>query len=273
MSTEGPFGRRYDDEEDPEQPPSPELGLGPPAKGGDSDPPSQRQDPKPGPPRPPAGLASNATWIAGIALVLLLGYVTLNTLSTDSPGSRGIATGQPIPPFAAPLALADLECEDADGDKQECDASVRVKAGNGSPIACDVRGPDILNSCQLAERGPAVIAFLVAPSQECIDQIDTLDRLRPRFPDVQFAAVAIRGDHSDLNGIIRRHGWGLPVGYDHDGAIANALAVAVCPTVTFVRRGGRVGATTLGTATEQELVANLRKIRSRVPRGAGRRDP
>ena len=62
---------------------------------------------------------------------------------------------------------------------------------------CDVRGPDVLNVCELAERGPVVLAFFAEPVDRCDDQIDMLDRLRSRFPDVQFAAVAIRGDRDD----------------------------------------------------------------------------
>ena len=38
---------------------------------------------------------------------------------------------------------------------------------------------------------------------------------------------------------IRERGWKLPVAYDHDGAVANAYAVAICPTITFARRGRR----------------------------------
>ncbi len=218
---------------------------------------------RPGPPRPPAGIASQGTWIAGVAIVVLIAVVTINTISTDSPGSKGVRPGTKVPPFAAPLALADLKCEP---DNRDCDASVAIKARKGHPEACDIRGPKILNSCQLAERGPFVLGFLVGPSQRCIDQIDVLERLKPRFPDIQFAAIAIKGDHDEVNAIIRRHGWTLPVGYDNDGAIANTFAVAVCPTITFVKQGGAVTTTTIGTATEREIIADIRKIRSRVPR-------
>jgi hypothetical protein len=235
--SEGPFGRKDLPPEAPE--PAPERPL-----------------PKPGPPRPPAGMASNATWIAAVVIALVLIYVTINTLRTDSNGSKGVQTGQKLPPFAAPLALANAKCK---GD-EECDANVLVKASKGVPVACEVRGPQILNSCELREHGPLVLAFLVAPSQKCIDQIDLVDSLRPRFPGVQFAAVAIRGNHADLNAIIRRHQWKLPVAYDHDGAIANAFAVAVCPTITFAKRGGEVLETTLGTASKAEIVADIRKL-------------
>ena len=204
-------------------------------------------------------MASSATWIAGVVLVVVLLYVTLNSLTTEGPGSKGVGVGMEVPPFAAPLALADLTCED--GEDGECDANVLVRESDGVPKACDVRGPDILNSCELVEKGPLVLGFLVAPSTKCIDQIDLLDRLRPRFPEVQFAAVAIRGDHDELNGIIRERGWKLPVAYDHDGAIANAFAVAVCPTITFADTGGAVRKTTLGTAGEQEIVRAIRALK------------
>ena len=250
--SEGPFGRRSDGGPAPDSPvPSPE---------GEETTPSRRV--RPGPPKPPPGIASNATWIAGVVIVIVLAYVTINTINTDSNGSKGVPAGQRIPPFAAPLALANAKCK----GQEECDANVLVRRSDGVPKACDVRGADILNSCELSEKGPLVLAFLVAPSQKCIDQIDLLERLKARFPDVQFAAVAIRGDHDDLNAIIRRHRWTLPVAYDHDGAIANAFAVAVCPTVTFVKQGGEVGTTTLGTAPEREIIADIRRVRSHVPR-------
>jgi hypothetical protein len=188
-------------------------------------------------------------------VVLVLGYVTVNTFTTKHRGARGVAVGQKLPAFAAPLALADTKCKGG----QECDANVQIKARNGVPKACDVRVPKIVNSCQLAERGPVAIAFLVAPSQKCIDQIDTVQAVAREHPDVGFAAVGIRGNHSKLNAIIRRHGWTIPVAYDHDGAVANAFAVAVCPTITFARKGGQVVATTLGTASRATIERDLVK--------------
>jgi hypothetical protein len=204
------------------------------------------------------------TWIVAIVLAVVIVYVTANTLTTEGPGSRGVAVGTKVPPFAAPLALANTRCN----DDEECDANVLLRESQGVPKACDVRGEDILNSCELAERGPFVLAFLVEPSSECADQIDVLEGLRPRFEDeIQFAAVAIRGDHAELNDLIRERGWKLPVAYDHDGAIANAFAVAVCPTITFAERGGTVAATTLGTASEEEIMRELRALVPGTPEG------
>ena len=233
MSEPGPFGVR---ERDGEPPPRP---------GG--------RAPHPPPPAPPAQ-RSTVTWIVGVAVVIALAYLTLNTIRTDAPGSRGVDPGDPLPPFAAPLALSRL-----DGD-----ANLATKPGQGDQgdrPACEVRGPDILNSCQLAERGPVAIAFVATRSEDCDRQVDALDRVRSEYRDVSFAAVAIRGDRDDLRRTIRRRGWRLPVAWDRDGGVANAYAVAICPTVTFAYKGGRVEGTSLTLVEGAALRERLEKLR------------
>jgi hypothetical protein len=181
--------------------------------------------------------------IIGLLAFAALVYIGLNTLRTEGPGSRGVPAGTTLPAFAVPLALADL-----DGD------------ANLSERACSVRGEDILNVCQLYEQGAVVLAFFIESADRCDDQLDTLDRVRERYPDVRFAAVAIKGDREKLRGIVREHGWQLPVGYDRDGAVANAYGVAVCPTITLAERGGKVVRTLLGSQDEQQLEAAIREL-------------
>jgi hypothetical protein len=183
--------------------------------------------------------------LIGVIVIAVMVYIVLNTLRTEGPGSRGVEAGRSLPPFAAPLALSDL-----------------VGDANVSGKACSVRGAKILNVCQLAERGPVVLAFFAEPSQRCDDEIDSLDRLRPDFPRVQFAAVAIRGDRGNLQDRIRARGWQLPVGWDRDGAVANAYAVAVCPTITLARRGGTVVQTLVGSQTDEQLQTAIRDLTS-----------
>jgi AhpC/TSA family len=178
-----------------------------------------------------------------VVAVAGLAYITYNSLTTEGPGARGVAEGRELPPFAIPLALSDLE-----GD------------ANVSERACQVRGPDVLNVCELAERGPVVLAFFAEPAERCDDEIDLLDRVRARHPRVQFAAVAIRGDRDDLRRRVRERGWTLPVGHDRDGAVANAYAVAVCPTLTFAARGGEIRNTAIGSQTERELEAAVEEL-------------
>jgi thiol-disulfide isomerase/thioredoxin len=179
----------------------------------------------------------------GVVAVVVIAYVTLNSLRTEGPGSRGLADGGTLPGFAVPLAESDLE-----GD------------ANVSDRACDVRGPDVLNVCELTERGPLVLGFFAEPSDRCDDEIDVLDRLSRRFPDVRFAAVAIRGDRDDLRRRVRERGWTLPVGHDRDGAVANAYAIAICPTITLAR-DGRVVRTLLGSQSERRLADAVKELR------------
>ena len=199
---------------------------------------------QPGPPRPPAG-TSRYTWIVGVLAVAALVYITLNTLSTDAPGSRGVPDGDKLPPFAAPLADSKLEGDaQVDPDK-----------------ACKVRGRDVLNSCELAARGPVVLAFFATRSDRCERQVDVLERVRRRFPDVGFAAISVRGDRGDVRRLVRERGWGMPVGYDHDGAVSNAYAVAVCPTITFARKGGVVADTSFELLDEAALAKRVEAVR------------
>jgi hypothetical protein len=178
--------------------------------------------------------------IIGALAVAVLAYISYNSLTTEGPGARGVDPGRELPPFAVPLALSDLE-----GD------------ANVAERACEVRGPDVLNVCELAERGPVVLAFFAEPAERCDDEIDVLDRIRSRHPRVQFAAVAITGDRDDLRRRVRERGWKLPVGHDRDGAVANTYGVAVCPTITLAVRGGEIRDTVFGSQSERQLEAAI----------------
>jgi hypothetical protein len=178
--------------------------------------------------------------IVGVVALALIAYISYNSIVTEGPGSRGVEAGAELPGFAAPLALSELE-GDAD-------------------MTCGERGEDVLNLCDLAERGPVVVAFFAEPIGRCVEQIDVVDRLRSRFPDVQFVAVATLGNRNDLRERIRERGWGLPVAHDQDGAVSNAYAVAVCPQITFARRGGEVVRTTFGSQDEAELTRSIEEL-------------
>lgn len=206
------------------------------------------------PVRPPG--AARYGWIAVVAGLAIVAYITLNTLSTSGPGSRGPEPGTRLPPFAAPLAASDLVG----------DSNVAPRAGDGARVAaCDVRDARALNVCSLARRKPVVLAFFATPDKDCRDQLDTIERVARRHPDVGFAAVAIRGDRGELRRLVRRHGWTFPVAYDRDGAVANLYGVAICPTVVFARAGGRVADVTLGTGTldPRRLERDVRRLVAR----------
>jgi hypothetical protein len=140
-----------------------------------------------------------------------------------------------------------------------CDANVAVRAGQGAAgtrPACQVRGKDILNSCELGENGPYAVAFVFQPVKACRDQLPALERAQAKHPGVQVVVVAVRADAAKARSLQTT----LPVGYDHDGAVANEYAVVVCPTITFVSRHGKVAGSTVGPQTDADLEAQMAAI-------------
>ena len=81
------------------------------------------------------------------------------------------------------------------------------------------------------------------------------------MPVCGFAAVSVRGDRGDVRALVRKRGWGMPVGYDHDGAVTNAYAVATCPTITFARRGGVVADTSFKLLGDAALAREVEALR------------
>ncbi|HEY8584570.1 MAG TPA: TlpA disulfide reductase family protein [Capillimicrobium sp.] len=216
-------------------------------------------------PRPPG--ASRYGWFVGVVVLLVIAIVSLNAVGDDRVRATGVAEGGKLPPFAAPLALSDLE-----GD---VNVAQRPDSGDAGDVpACEVRGPEVLNVCELAERGPVVLGFLATQGGDCTDEFDRLDRVRRDFPNVGVAVVGLQGDRDELRAMIAEHGWGFPVGYDADGILVDLYGVAVCPHVTFAYPGGEVRGTVLGAETEsalrgrfERLVAASRERGWRPPRG------
>jgi hypothetical protein len=168
----------------------------------------------------------------GLLALLILALITVNTIVTKPNGDKGIEPGHPLPPFAVPLALGTV-VGDADV------ATTADQGAAGRVPACQERGPQILNVCQLYERGPVVLALFV-DSGSCPAVVSDLQALVPTFPRVQFAAVAIKGERAALRRLVHTRGLSLAVGVDRDGALAGLYKVATCPQVTFAYPGGLV---------------------------------
>jgi hypothetical protein len=189
--------------------------------------------------------------LIAVFVVALLGWVTLNSIATETAGSEGLQAGDPLPSFAMPLTSSSC--------RGRCDANVATEAGQGPAgerPACSVRGKHILNSCELAEGGPFVLAFVFEPVAQCRDQIPVLERVAARHRDVRFRIVAVRATAERARALRAN----LPVGYDNDGAVANEYAVVVCPTITYVRAGGRVAGSTVGPRDEAQIEGWVRRI-------------
>jgi hypothetical protein len=169
---------------------------------------------------------------AGLLALLILALITINTIATKPNGVKGIAPGEQLPPFAVPLALGSLT-----GD---ADTATRANEGAAGRVpACQERGPQILNICQLYESGPVVLALFV-DSGSCPAVLADMQAVSTGFPRVRFAAVAIKGERPQVRRLIRSRGLSMPVGIDSDGALAALYKVATCPQLTFAYPGGAV---------------------------------
>jgi hypothetical protein len=170
-------------------------------------------------------------WMAVPALVIL-GLIMLDTTVLDLPNeAAGIAPGGRLAPFAAPLVTGDLQ--------GAVNVTLPDEGSKGPRPACTVRGPQILNVCQLYEQGPVVLALFVDEGG-CEGVLDDMQRLVSVFPGVRFAAVSIKGDVGQLRALVRSHRLSFPVGIDREGVLASLYKLASCPQITFAYPGGIV---------------------------------
>ena len=189
----------------------------------------------------------------GLLALFIVALITLNTILTKPNGSKGIEVGHTAPPFAVPLVTGNLS-----GD---ADIAARAHEGSrGAVAACQERGAEILNICQLYERGPVVLAlFLDAGS--CAAVLGDVQSIAGSFPGVQFAAVALKGDRSKLRRLVSSRGLQIPVGEDRDGSLLGLYKMASCPQVSFIYPGGVVQSPALlvrpAIATLRARVAQL----------------
>jgi hypothetical protein len=177
-----------------------------------------------------AAYSRRARRFVGFFGLLIVGLIVTVGLLTKPDHGGGVTPGRKLPPFAVPLALGTLSG----------DANVATRPNSGAAgqrPACTVRGPEILNVCQLYERGPVVLALFINAGS-CPGVLEDLQQLAPDFPGVQFAAVAIKGGRAQLRQLVRSRGLTLPVGYDEDGALASLYRVVSCPQVVFAYPGG-----------------------------------
>lgn len=185
--------------------------------------------------------------IIALGVLVLVGVAAgvINSSDAGSGSVRGPARGSLLPVFAAPLATGRLEG----------DANVKPRPGPPDPEvppACEVRGPDVVNLCQLRRR-PLVLTFVVLRGTECEPELSAVERVRRAYPRVAFAAVVSGESRATVERIVRGRRLGYPVAVDPDGAVVNLNRVGVCPTTTLADPGGRVRDTRIGSLRDRDL--------------------
>lgn len=169
--------------------------------------------------------------VASVGALALLGVIAWLVIGKPHV-TGGLRPGQMVPPFAAPLAIGGLE-----GDP---DIAVHANEGErGLVPACRERGGSILNICELYERGPVVLALFI-DGGACNGVLSELQAAVFRYPDVSFAAVAVKGAHAELRHLVRRKGLSIPVAFDRHGVLASLYGMLSCPQLSFIYPGGRL---------------------------------
>lgn len=167
----------------------------------------------------------------------------------------------PLPEFAVPLAGSRLE-GDANIAQDDCETSaVPCPTDARRTPACDVAGADVIRVCDLFDR-PSVISFWFSKGgSACVDQQDVVERAYGRYRGrVSFLSLDVRDDRDAVRALVHQHGWSMPVGYDHDGAVAALYRVGLCPTLAYVYPGGTLQSASVGELSEDGLDARIREL-------------
>jgi hypothetical protein len=211
---------------------------------------------------------SIAVGLIFLALVLLaflhgVGGNDQGTLGLDETGSRW-----PLPEFAVPVASSQLE-GDANIAQDDCETSaIPCPAEARRPSACHIPEADAIRVCDLFDR-PLVISFWFTKGGDCADRQDAVEDAYRRYRGrVNFLSLNVRDDRDTVRELIRRHGWTMPVGYDHDGAVASLYRVGGCPTLAFVYPGGTLQSAAIGDFTDSQLDTRIGEL-LRATRKAG----
>lgn len=220
-----------------------------------------------------ARATGNRWWAAIVALVLVVVGGSLLTLYNGRSGSPAVDPGEPLPPFAAPLATEPKLEHDAVNYAEHAD-----EGEAGRVPACSVVDRSVITSCGLLEQGPLVLMMFASGIDACVAAVDDLNRLRGRYPQVQALAVAIGGDHGKTATTVRNRRWTLPVGYDRDGGLSSRLGAPSCPFALFVAADGTVRERLFGgaystAALDQGMRDLATEIRSPAPSMTSPRTP
>lgn len=197
--------------------------------------------------------------IVGMAFIALIAVAGINTISTKNKGVLG-ATNEnemPLAQFAVPNARTGAG-GDANIAQDDCDAArIPCPSGNQRTPACQVDVPGALRVCDFFDK-PLVLSFWFTRGGDCENQEDVFQDAYERYGDeVNFLAIDVRDSTSEVQDLIKSHGWTHPVGLDRDGALSNLYRVGGCPTFVYAFPGGIFQATSIGKLDDQQFSSKV----------------
>lgn len=195
-------------------------------------------------------------WLVGILMLMAIGVLLFTTaIPNKGKGLHGPRHGVRTPRFAAPLATSELKGPANVCQKRPC--SDRA----GPYPACSGKDDRALHVCDLWTR-PLVLTFIWDRAADCFPQVDRVQRLMNQTSGVGFAVVYFtHKDRKEVQEIVDRRGWTMPIAVDQDGTITNLYGIGVCPTTVFARKGGKVVTSKLGNLTEADIRREIKRLK------------
>jgi hypothetical protein len=221
-----------------------------------------------GPPEPrdPRSYSQRYMWVVGVAALIVIIIVTINSAGNPGRGYLGPKPGTSLPPFAAKAAASGTAG----------DANVRPETGGNAtqgPVpACQVKGPDVVNICELWDK-PVVVTFVAdgfQSSEQCREAFAVVEEVKAQSPGVNFVGVISGVDSPEEAKALATAGdWTFPIASDPDAAVFNVYRAGDCPSTVLASAGGTVSGTRLGPLTAGELAVEVAKIEQEDHRAGG----
>lgn len=195
------------------------------------------------------GVANRYSVIVGLIFLILIALATLHTLSGGGEDTLGLdkqPARWPLPEFAVPAAAGNLE-GDANIYQDDCGSSSLPCSEEPPRVpACQITTPGAIRVCDLFDR-PLVLSFWFGTESGCERQQGVVSTVAARYRGrVNFLSLDVRDSRGSVRELVRERGWGMPVGFDRDGAVAALYRVGGCPTFAYAYPGGTLESASIG---------------------------
>jgi AhpC/TSA family len=193
----------------------------------------------------------------GVLFLAVIVFAGVNAVRNSGEAVLGPEVGKRVPLFAAPTATGAL---DGDANIEQGEVVRRRRVGD----ACEVAGPrrDVLRICDYFDRPLVIVFWFKRGCGTCRPQLDTVERVRRRFPQVNFVAVDVVDSKENARDEVLEHGWRFPMALDRDGAVSQIYGIGGGPTLVFAYRDGITAYVQLGDLDDRELEQRTRRLLS-----------
>ena len=208
------------------------------------------QTPKPG------RIYSSIVGLLFLAVILVGTITALNSNDQEVLGLDSINTDLPLAEFAVPVATSSLD-GDANIAQDDCEVDqLPCPANDRRTPACEIKVAHSIRVCDYFDR-PLVISFwFTKGGDNCEVQQDVVSEVSRRYRGrVGFVSIDVRDSRDTVRELVRSRGWRMPVGYDHDGAVATLYRVGGCPTFVYAYPGGILESASIGVLSAAQLSA------------------